>query len=76
MRTSMSAPSSSHVQWRKSTHSLGQNDQCVEVAAVQGVVGVRDSKDPFGPKVVLRPSAFWQLIAASVTVCTICDSLS
>ncbi|MBE1532460.1 DUF397 domain-containing protein [Actinomadura algeriensis] len=59
----MSTPSFAHVQWRKSTYSLGQNDQCVEVAAVQGVVGVRDSKDPSGPKVILRSSAFRRLVA-------------
>ena len=48
--------------WRKSRRSQ-QSGECVEVAAVQGIVGVRDSKDPFGPKVVLRPSAFRRLVA-------------
>ncbi|WP_192764047.1 DUF397 domain-containing protein [Actinomadura algeriensis] len=48
--------------WRKSRRSQ-QSGECVEVAAVQDAVGVRDSKDPVGPKVVLHPSAFRRLIA-------------
>ncbi|WP_026412223.1 DUF397 domain-containing protein [Actinomadura oligospora] len=36
------------VSWRKSSHSPDWDD-CVEMAATAGVVGVRDSKDPGGP---------------------------
>ncbi|MEU4234986.1 DUF397 domain-containing protein [Nonomuraea sp. NPDC026600] len=39
--------------WRKSTYSSGNGGQCVEVAAnFPGVVAVRDSKDPDGPKLL------------------------
>ena len=36
--------------WVKSTHSV--NNGCVEVAFVDGQVGVRDSKDREGPVLV------------------------
>ena len=35
--------------WRKSSHSMGNGGNCVEVAVTGGVVLVRDSKDPGGP---------------------------
>jgi hypothetical protein len=37
--------------WRKSTYS-GGNGSCVEVADLGTVAGVRDSKNPDGPKLV------------------------
>lgn len=42
--------------WRKSSHS-GANGNCVELAALPGAVGVRDSKDPDGPVLLLAPAA-------------------
>jgi hypothetical protein len=42
--------------WHKSSHSSASG-QCVEVAAVAGVVAVRDSKNPAGPGLVFsRPA--------------------
>jgi hypothetical protein len=35
--------------WRKSTRSGPNCDNCVEVAFVDGVIAVRDSKHPTGP---------------------------
>jgi hypothetical protein len=53
-------------QWRKSSRSGGNGGTCVEVARnVRGVVAVRDSKDPDGPKLVTS-SATWQAFVASV----------
>ncbi|MBO2458006.1 DUF397 domain-containing protein [Actinomadura violacea] len=53
------------VQWRKSTHSSGVNDEhCVELGRLgAGVgVGVRDSKDPDGGHLTLTSTQFTDLI--------------
>jgi hypothetical protein len=43
-------------QWRKSSRSSANGGQCVEVAGnLPGVVAVRDSTDPAGPRLVLTP---------------------
>ncbi|WP_416975864.1 DUF397 domain-containing protein [Streptomyces sp. 4F14] len=45
------------VAWIKSSYSdAGQN--CVEVAALSPNIGVRDSKNPTGPALLLPPSAW------------------
>ncbi|MCN0178547.1 DUF397 domain-containing protein [Salinispora arenicola] len=50
--------------WRKSSRSGGNGGQCVEVADnLSGVVGVRDSKDPTGPALVFRPTAWRAFVA-------------
>ena len=42
--------------WRKSSYSNANGGQCVEVARnLPGVVAVRDSKDPAGPKLIFEP---------------------
>ncbi|MGI5207548.1 DUF397 domain-containing protein [Spirillospora sp. CA-108201] len=53
------------VQWRKSTHSGGADDQhCVELGrlAPGGGIGVRDSKDPNGGHLTLSGARFAGLI--------------
>jgi hypothetical protein len=50
--------------WRKSSHS-GTHDEstCVEVATLPGrVVGLRDSKDPDGPRLHLTPGEWTSLL--------------
>ncbi|GAA2442600.1 hypothetical protein GCM10010191_68660 [Actinomadura vinacea] len=42
--------------WRRSSHSTSEN--CVEVAALTPRVGVRDSKDPDGPKLIFETMAW------------------
>lgn len=49
--------------WRKSTYS--GNNGCVEVAFVDGQVGVRDSKDPEGPMLVFTAHE-WEAFLAGV----------
>ncbi|GAA2195510.1 DUF397 domain-containing protein [Micromonospora lupini] len=39
--------------WRKSSRSLNENAQCVEVALALHAVGIRDSKDSRGPSLVV-----------------------
>lgn len=49
--------------WRKSSHSDNLGGNCVELASLPGGVGVRDSKDPNGPRLLLGPRDFRALIA-------------
>ena len=50
--------------WRKSSRSSGNGGQCVEVATnLPGVVAVRDSKDPEGPKLIFTPAEWRTFIA-------------
>ncbi|MBO2451424.1 DUF397 domain-containing protein [Actinomadura barringtoniae] len=50
-------------EWRKSSRSTSaENSDCVEVANLAGTIGVRDSKDPDGPKLTLSPSAWRSLV--------------
>jgi hypothetical protein len=52
--------------WQKSTYSGGNGGQCVEVARnLPGIVGVRDSKDPDGPKLAVGPDE-WEAFTAGV----------
>ncbi|MCC3333410.1 DUF397 domain-containing protein [Nocardia abscessus] len=55
----------SGAQWFKSSHSE-TGGQCVEVAwLLGGDVGVRDSKNPSGPKLIFTPSD-WDAFTLSV----------
>jgi hypothetical protein len=48
--------------WRRSSHSDNLGGNCVELAARPEGVGVRDSKDPGGPRLLLDPAAFRALV--------------
>ncbi|WP_307802105.1 DUF397 domain-containing protein [Actinomadura violacea] len=48
--------------WRKSSRSTNQGGECVEVAALSHVIGVRDSKDPAGGHLALGPERFAALV--------------
>ncbi|WP_280384221.1 DUF397 domain-containing protein [Nocardia wallacei] len=55
----------SGARWFKSSRSGGSKD-CVEVAFLdQGLVGVRDSKNPSGPALVFTPGE-WDAFATGV----------
>ena len=52
--------------WFKSSFSNGQGGACVEVAAnLPGIVAVRHSKDPDGPKLVFTAGE-WKAFVAGV----------
>jgi len=55
----------SRAAWRKASYSSSNGGQCVEVAYVDNAVGVRDSKDPVGPVLVLTPNG-WEAFCAGV----------
>ncbi|GGK96183.1 hypothetical protein Sme01_31660 [Sphaerisporangium melleum] len=57
--------------WRKSSRSSGNGGQCVEVAVnLPGVVAVRDSKVPDGPKLLLGPSE-WRSFVGGIKAGTL-----
>ncbi|MFC5183045.1 DUF397 domain-containing protein [Actinomadura harenae] len=51
-------------EWRKSSHSGGgsSSGDCVELADLGPTVGVRDSRDPEGPRLELDGPGFTTLI--------------
>lgn len=49
--------------WRKSSHSGGDEGNCVEVADLNGHVGVRDSKNPAAGHLTLTRRDFAALLA-------------
>jgi hypothetical protein len=53
-----------YVTWRKASYSEA-NGNCVEVARVDGTIGVRDSKAPYGPVVEFTP-AEWTTFVRSL----------
>lgn len=59
-------PDLSHANWVKSSYSNGQGGACVECAAsLRGLVAVRDSKDPDGPKLAFSPQT-WRTFTSHV----------
>lgn len=52
--------------WRKSSHSGGQNGGCVEVGSVPGVVGVRDTKLGAASPVLAFGAGGWAAFLAAV----------
>jgi hypothetical protein len=62
----MNATDLSGAAWRKSSHSGSSEGTCVEVAGnLPGVVAVRDSKNPGGPRLDVSPDA-WRTFTRGV----------
>lgn len=51
-------------QWRKSSHSGNGGNTCVELAALNGSTGVRDSVSPETGHLTFRPDEFSALVRA------------
>ncbi|MEV4006167.1 DUF397 domain-containing protein [Actinomadura sp. NPDC049753] len=48
--------------WRKSTRSGADEGDCVEVAGLDGLIGIRDSKNPAAGHVTLTRQTFAVLL--------------
>ncbi|MEO5877177.1 MAG: DUF397 domain-containing protein [Streptosporangiaceae bacterium] len=53
--------------WRKSSRSSTTGGDCVEVAALPGAVGLRDSKNPTAPHHTVSYEAFARLVTGPKT---------
>lgn len=51
------------VTWRKSSHSGNTGGDCVEVARLDAVIGLRDSKNPHVGHLTIPAEAFAALLA-------------
>lgn len=47
----------SGLDWRRSQLSVN-NGQCLELARAEGMIAIRDSKDPSGPVLMYTPAEF------------------
>ncbi|WP_328328174.1 DUF397 domain-containing protein [Streptomyces sp. NBC_00455] len=62
--TSTSEYDLSAATWLKSSYSGGDGSNCIEIARdFPGTVPVRDSKNPDGPALVFRASAWAEFVA-------------
>ncbi|MYT72205.1 MULTISPECIES: DUF397 domain-containing protein [unclassified Streptomyces] len=63
MKTDHPEPDLTSATWRKSSYSGGQGGDCLEVVTTHPhLVPIRDSKNPTGPKLVLRAAAWTAFI--------------
>ncbi|MFH8385156.1 DUF397 domain-containing protein [Kitasatospora sp. NPDC018058] len=53
--------------WFKSSYSINEGGQCVEVAETPGLVHVRDSKDKNGPQLAFDPAAWEAFVSFAAT---------
>ncbi|WP_406103900.1 DUF397 domain-containing protein [Streptomyces sp. NBC_01003] len=51
-----------HSAWRKSSYSGGTGNSCVEVAETPAGIGLRDSKNPTGPALLLAPATWTRFL--------------
>jgi hypothetical protein len=59
----MNGPDLSRASWRKSSYSGSQAGECVEVAELDNIVAVRDSKDPSGPTLALQATTWRSVLS-------------
>ncbi len=53
--------------WRKSSRSVGNPEQCVEVGSTPRRIYVRDSKNRSGPTLEIPPASFAGLMTTITT---------
>lgn len=54
-----------NARWRKANRSASNGGNCVELAGLPDTVAVRDSKDPNGPVLLLRPAALRKAVQSA-----------
>ncbi|MES9540414.1 DUF397 domain-containing protein [Actinomadura sp. NPDC000600] len=59
----MSTPELPQPAWRKSSHSGGDEGNCVEIADLNNRIGIRDRKNPAAGHVTLTRQNFTSLVA-------------
>ena len=58
------------INWRKSSYSGSSNDEmCVEVAELMSGIGIRDSQDPDGGRLVVNRAQLGSLLKAIKEEC-------
>ncbi|MFD8571240.1 DUF397 domain-containing protein [Streptomyces sp. NPDC059639] len=63
MKITHQEPDLTSAVWHKSSYSGGSGGDCLEVTYTHpGLIPVRDSKNPSGPKLVLRAAAWTAFI--------------
>jgi Domain of unknown function (DUF397) len=60
-------PSFNNALWRKGTRTTAASN-CVEVATSNRLVGIRDSKNPTGPIVIVRPAEWTNFLTTIQTL--------
>ncbi|MEU8851106.1 DUF397 domain-containing protein [Streptomyces sp. NPDC048564] len=50
------------LRWQKSSYSA-EGSNCVEIAATPTTIHIRDSKNPTGPHLTLRPTAWGNFLS-------------
>ncbi|MFI1303551.1 DUF397 domain-containing protein [Streptomyces sioyaensis] len=68
IKSSYSDSSNGHdcveVAWQKSSYSdQGNGNECIEVATTPDTIRIRDSKNPHGPQLRVRPAAWADFLA-------------
>ncbi|TDB86682.1 DUF397 domain-containing protein [Actinomadura sp. KC216] len=58
----MNTPELTQSTWRKSNHSGGHEGNCIEVADLNGHIGIRDSKSPHTGHLALSRQDFATLL--------------
>ncbi|MER5433375.1 DUF397 domain-containing protein [Streptomyces sp. NPDC002588] len=53
--------------WRKSSYSGDQGGECVEIAEAPKTIAIRDSKNPTGPILTVRPAVFSEFLSWTAT---------
>ncbi|SCF97369.1 DUF397 domain-containing protein [Streptomyces sp. Ncost-T10-10d] len=48
--------------WFKSSYSGGSGTECIEVADLISAIGVRDSKQPQGPRIAVQRSTWTEFV--------------